>query len=133
MKFLGFLLVILGFSYSMTSFYNFYSYLFGNVIIASANVVIMAFGLLVPLYMLIFGLYFYFYADTNITKINNYIFISSLSLLITGIVIIVLKNDIIYRNFFFIAQITEYLHVSFGYILTFLGIMIVYGCVKYKY
>lgn len=63
MKIVGLLWVIGGFSYSLTSFYNFYDYLFGNVSIANGNIVIMALGLIIPLYSFIFGVYFYFYTD----------------------------------------------------------------------
>ena len=38
MKLLGLILVILGFSYCMTTFSNFYAYIFGEVEIANANV-----------------------------------------------------------------------------------------------
>ena len=133
MKFIGFLLVILGFSYSMTSFYNFYDYIFGNIIIASSNVFVMCLGLLIPLYMLVFGIYFYFYADTNITKINKFIFGSSIFLVVVGIINIILKTNVIYNNLFVLAQIAEFLHISLGYVLLVLGISIMIGCIKYKY
>lgn len=133
MKFLGFLLVILGFSYSMTSFYNFYEYIFGDIVIASSNVIIMILGLLIPLYMLIFGLYFYFYADKDITSINKFILCSSIGCIIIGLVCLILKSNFVYTNLFFIAQVVEFLHVSIGYVLTILGIMNIYGCIKYKY
>jgi len=133
MKFIGFLLVILGFSYSMTSFYNFYEYVFGEIVIANANIIIMSLGLIIPLYMLVFGLYFYFYADTNITKINKFIFASSLAFMIAGSVCVILKNNNIYKIFFWLAQSVEFLHASLGYILLVLGGMMMYGCFKYKY
>ena len=133
MKFVGFLFVILGFSYSMTSFYNFYEYIFGEIVIANSNIFVMILGLIIPLYMLIFGLYFYFYADTNITKINKFIFTSSLVFIIIGIIFIILKNDAIYKVLFFMAQSVEFLHVSLGYILLGLGGSTMYGCFRYKY
>ena len=133
MKFIGFLLVVLGFSYSMTSFYNFYEYIFGEIVIASANVFVMSVGLLIPIYMLVFGIYFYFYADTNITKINKFIISSSVFFMIVGILNIILKSSIIYNNLFIVAQITEFLHVSLGYVLLLLGSSIMIGCIKYKY
>lgn len=133
MKFIGFLFVILGFSYSMTSFYNFYEYVFGEIVIANANIFIMSLGLIIPLYMLVFGLYFYFYADTNITKINKFIFTSSLVFIIMGSICIILKNNNIYQLFFWLAQSVEFLHTSLSYILLVLGGMTMYGCFKYKY
>jgi len=133
MKFVGFLVVILGFSYSMTSFYNFYDYIFGKIVIASSNIFVMSLGLVLPLYMLVFGLYFYFYADTNITKINKFIISSSIFFIIVGIIIIILKTNMVYKNLFFIAQISEFLHFSLGYVLLVLGISIMLGCIKYKY
>lgn len=133
MKFIGFLLVVLGFSYCMTSFYNFYEYVFGKIVIASSNVLLMSLGLLLPLYMLVFGIYFYFYADKNITKVNKFILSSSILFIVSGIVCLILKSPIIYKNMFFIAQTVEFLHISIGYVLLLLGIMITYGCIKYKY
>lgn len=133
MKLIGFLFVVLGFSYCMTSFYNFYEYIFGKIVIASSNIFLMSLGLLIPLYMLIFGIYFYFYADKNIVSINKFILISAVIFIITGIVSLILKNSFIYDNLFIIAQVIEFLHISINYVLITLGIMLVYGCVKYKY
>lgn len=132
-KFLGLLLVVLGFSYCMTSFYNFYEYAFGKISIANANILVMGLGLLIPLYMFIFGIYFYLYADRNITKVNKFILITALMLIIIGILCLFFNNSIIYTKLFFIAQITEFLHTSVGYSMIILGIMIIYGCIKYKY
>lgn len=132
-KFVGFLMVVLGFSYCMTSFYNFYEYVFGKISIANSNVFIMMLGLLIPLYMFIFGIYFYLYADKNITKINKFILITALMFVIVGMLCILLNNTIIYTNLFFIAQVTEFLHISVGYSMIILGIMMIYGCIKYKY
>ena len=52
MKLVGFVMVVTGFAYSLTSFYNFWSYLFGDIQVANTNVGIMAIGLIVPLYLL---------------------------------------------------------------------------------
>ena len=132
-KFVGFLMVVLGFSYCMTSFYNFYEYVFGKISIANSNVFIMMLGLLIPLYMFIFGIYFYLYADKNITKINKFILITALMFVIVGMLCLLLNNSIIYTNLFFIDQVTEFLHVSVGYSMIIMGIMMIYGCIKYKY
>ena len=133
MKLIGFLFVVLGFSYCMTSFYNFYDYIFGKIVIASSNIFFMSLGLLIPLYMLIFGIYFYFYADKNIVSINKFILVSAIIFIITGIVSLILKNSFIYDNLFIVAQVVEFLHISINYVLITLGIMLVYGCIKYKY
>ena len=133
MKFIGFLVVVLGFSYCMTSFYNFYEYVFGKIVIASSNILLMSLGLLIPLYMLIFGIYFYFYADKNITKINKFIVSSAILFIGVGGLCLILKGTFLYDTLFFVAQIIEFLHISIGFVLLILGIMIVYGCIKYKY
>jgi len=133
MKFIGFLLVILGFSYCMTSFYNFYDYIFGDVVIANSNIIIMGLGLLIPVYILVFGVYFYLYADKNITKINKFILVTSIAFIIVGMLCLILNNGIIRNKLFFVAQLVEFLHVSIGYSLIVLSILIMYGCIKYKY
>ena len=51
MKLVGLILVILGFSYSITSFSNFYAYLYGDILVANANIYVMSIGLIIPLYM----------------------------------------------------------------------------------
>lgn len=133
LKFVGLLTVILGFSYSLTSFSNFYQYLFGEVTISNASILVMMIGLLIPLYMLIFGIYLYFYADYNITKVNKFILVSALLFVVLGLICLFLKNSIIYNNLFFIAQCIEFLHFSIGYYLILLSILILFGCIKYKY
>ena len=115
MKFIGFLLVILGFSYCMTSFYNFYDYIFGDVVIANSNIIIMGLGLLIPVYILVFGVYFYLYADKNITKINKFILVTSIAFIIVGMLCLILNNGIIRNKLFFVAQLVEFLHVSIGF------------------
>ncbi len=122
MKLLGLMLVILGFSYCMTSFYNFYSYIFGDMQIANANIYIMSLGLLVPLYTFIFGIYFYFYSDKQFAYINPFILISGVMMLIVGISRLFISNGIM-----------QFIHVSFGYILIALGILLIYGCKRFKY
>ena len=64
MKFLGLLLVVIGFSYSITSFYNFFSYIFDSKIFSeNLNIIVSSIGLLFPLTVFVFGVYFYFYTD----------------------------------------------------------------------
>ena len=130
MKFLGLLLIIVGFSYSITSFNNLFSYIFKTKIFSeNLNVYIMSIGLIVPLYLFLFGVYFYFYTDYNINKINKFIFVSNVIFLIFGISILVL-NDI---NILKINQIFNFVHISLGYVLIILSLIGTYGCVKYKY
>ena len=89
-------------------------------------------GLIVPLYLFIFGVYFYFYTDFNITKINKFIFISNILFVITGISIFVIKKIYEIKNIFFF-QIYEFLHISIAFCLILIAIMGLYGCYKYKY
>ena len=122
MKTLALFMVVLGFSYSMTSFYNFYSYLFGITHIANGNTIIMALGLLFPLYTFIFGVYFYFYTDKDFASINPLILSSGISLLIFGI-----------SRIFINYGIMEFIHFTFSYVIIVLSVLLIYGCIKYKY
>ena len=122
MKLLGLILVIAGFSYCMTSFYNFYEYIFGEVQIANANTLIMSLGLLFPLYTFIFGVFFYLYTDKDFSKINPVVLISGIGMSIAGIVRLIINNGIM-----------EFIHISFAYVLIIMGIAIIYGCKRYKY
>ena len=122
MKTLALFMVILGFSYCMTSFYNFYSYIFGDTLIANGNIIIMALGLLFPLYTFIFGVYFYFYTDRDFGSINPFILGSGISLLIAGI-----------ARLFINYGIMEFLHFSFSYVIIILAVLLIYGCIRFKY
>ena len=122
MKLISLLLIILGFGYSITSFSNFYAYLFGDIIIANANTYIMATGLLFPLYTFIFGVFFYFYTDKYFAYINPFILSSGISMTIVGITRLVVNDGIM-----------QFIHVSFAYVLLTLGIAIIYGCMRFKY
>ena len=129
MKFLGLLLVLIGFSYCLTSFYNFFEYVFGTKIFdQNLNIYMMIIGLIVPLYVFIYGVYFYFYSDFNITKISKFLFASNLALMIIGVLIIVFKRI----DFLLISQIFNFIHISFSYCLISLSILGIYGCFKYK-
>ena len=122
MKVLGLLLVIVGFSYSLTSFSNFYGYLFGDITVANGNVIIMGLGLLFPLYTFIFGIYFYFYSDKFFANINPFILSTAISMFIVGLVRIFVSNGIM-----------EFIHYTFVIPMIILSILLVYGCVRYKY
>ena len=130
MKFLGLLLVLAGFSYSLTSFNNFFSYIFKTRIFPeNLSIYLISSGLIVPLFIFVFGVYFYFYTDYNIHKINKFIFISNVILLIVGITMIVFQ-DIKLLN---LNQIFEFIHISLSYVLIILSLMGLFGCFKYKY
>ena len=130
MKFLGLLLVLLGFSYSITSFNNLFSYIFRTKIFAeNLNIYIMSIGLILPLYVFLFGVYFYFYTDYNLDKINKYIFVSNVLFLVLGITMICFT----YIKLWNLRQIFEFIHISLAYCLIVLSLMGIYGCIKYKY
>ena len=130
MKFLGLLLVLTGFSYSLTSFNNFFSYIFKTKIFPeNLNIYMISSGLIIPLFIFIFGVFFYFYTDYNINKVNKFIFFSYVLLLIIGITMIVFSN----KSFLNINQIFEFIHISLSYVLIPLSLMGIFGCIKYKY
>ena len=130
MKFLGLLLVLIGFSYTITSFNNFFSYIFDYKIFeANLNGYIMSIGLIIPLFVFVYGVYFYFYTDFNITKISKLIFGTNLSLLIVSTVMVVFKDLTSFIPF----QIFEFIHESFAYCMIILSLMGIYGCFKFKF
>ena len=122
MKLLGLVLVILGFGYSITTFSNFYSYIFGDIVVANTSVIILGIGLLFPLYMFIFGTFFYFYTDKEFASINPKVLGSGISMFIIGIL-----------RLFINGGIMEFIHISFAYVLIGMSILIILGCLKYKY
>lgn len=132
-KLISFFFVVIGFSYCMTSFYNFYNYIFGVVKIANSNIVVMSIGLLLPLYMFIFGVIFYFFGNKIKKNTSIYVITSFILMLLVGIIVLILKNDLIYKNFFFISQLVEFLHTSIGYVLIILDFIAIIGYFKYLY
>ena len=122
MKLVGLILVILGFSYCLTSFSNFYAYLFGDIVIANANTILMASGLFFPLYMFIFGVFFYFYTDKQFAYINPFILSSGIGMIIVGLLRLIIGNGIM-----------EFIHMSFSGVAILMGILLVYGCIRFKY
>lgn len=133
MKFLGLLLVLVGFSYSLTSFSNFFSYIFDfKIFPENLNIYIMSIGLIFPLFVFIYGIYFYFYTDFNITKINKILLFINLFLLVISLVMIIFKEISVYINFS-VFQTFEFIHPSFSYCLFILSLMGIYGCYKYKF
>ncbi|MBQ8892352.1 MAG: hypothetical protein IJ068_05795 [Bacilli bacterium] len=133
MKFVGLLLVIVGFSYSLTSFNNFFSFIFKTRIFpANLNVFLVSIGLIIPLFIFVYGVYFYFYSDFNITKINKFIFITNIMFLIVSIVMLIFKY--LYNiNNMVLFQLFEFIHISLVPCLILLGFLGIYGCIKYKY
>ena len=97
-KFTGFLLVILGLSYSITSFYNMFSYIYGNVIVHGSNIVLMILGTIIPLFIFIFGIFYFMYTDNNIAKINKKIFICSIIMIAFGIFVLLFKINYLYSH-----------------------------------
>ena len=121
MKFLGLLLVVIGFSYSITSFYNFFSYIFDSKIFSeNLNIIVSSIGLLFPLTVFVFGVYFYFYTDFNITKISKLILIFNLGFLVIASLMIGFNSLSTFGNIL-IFQIFEFIHKSFPYPLFILG------------
>lgn len=133
MKFLGLLLVIIGFSYSLTSFNNFFSFIFKTRIFnENLNIFLTSIGLIVPLYVFVYGVYFYFYTDFNIVKINKFIFISNLLFFIIGILMFLFKYLYTINNVL-IFQIFEFIHMSMVPCLVIVSLLGLFGCFKYKY
>lgn len=122
MKLLGLVLVTVGFGYSLTSFTNFYEYIFGDIEYANSSVYIMSIGLLLPLYMFMFGTFFYFYTDKQSDSINPFILGSGIFLLLGGIVRIFINNGIM-----------QFIHLSYAFVLIILSSLVIYGCIRFKY
>ena len=122
MKLVGLLLVTIGFGYCLTSFSNFYAYIFGDIVIANANIYIMALGLFFPLFMFIFGVFFYFYTDREFAYINPLVLSSGIIMLTSGIIRMFINNGFM-----------EFIHISFGIISIIMGLLVVIGCLRFKY
>lgn len=133
MKFLGLLLVLIGFSYSITSFSNFFAYIFDfEIFVSNLNIYIASIGLIIPLYVFVYGVYFYFYSDFNITKISKFLLFSNLFLLIIALLMMVLNTLGTYFESP-IWFIFEFIHPTFAYLLIIVSLMGIYGCFKYKF
>ena len=131
-KFTGFLLIILGLSYSITSFYNMFSYLYGNVIVHGSNTFLMILGTVIPLFIFIFGIFYFMYTDDNVTKINKRILICSIIMITFGILTLIFKINYLVSHVFSISQIFYFIHFSMGFVSIILGLMVMYTCIKYK-
>lgn len=128
MKIFGFLITIIGFSYCLTSFFNFFEVIFGNkIIVEGANIWLMGVGLIFPLFLFTLGVYFYFYADYVVQDNNKIVLTSIIILFIISIGCIILS--IFKEN----SNLLGLIHPSFGYSLLIIGVLLVYGRLKYKY
>ena len=131
-KFTGLLLVIVGLSYAITSLYNLFGYLYGDIIVNNGNTVLMILGLIIPFFIFIFGVFFFVYYDNDVTKVNKLILALSISVIVMGLLIIILKSNYLVKNHFGIAQIVYFLHPSMGYSSLIVGIMSLVATIKYK-
>ena len=131
-KFTGLLLVIVGLSYAITSLYNLFGYLYGDIIVNNGNTVLMILGLIIPFFIFIFGVFFFVYYDNDVTKVNKLILALSMSVIVMGLLIIILKSNYLVKNHFGIAQIVYFLHPSMGYSALIVGIMSLVATIKYK-
>ena len=125
-------MVIMGLTYSVTSLFNLFSYLFGNITIYGSSTFVMTLGIIMPLFMFIFGIFFFLYTDSNVAKINKKIFICSIIMMIFGLLILLLKNTYLLNHAFGIAQLAYFLHFSLGIVFLVLGGMVMYACIKFK-
>lgn len=121
-KLVGLLMVIGGFSYSLTTFYNFYDYIFGDLVIANSSIYVMSIGLVFPLFTFIFGIYFYFYRDREFGNINPRILVTGIMMISIGVVRMILSDEIM-----------QFIHYSYAYVMLAFGILLIIGCMKYKY
>lgn len=131
-KFTGLLLVIVGLSYAITSLYNLFGYLYGDIIVNNGNTMLMILGLIIPFFIFIFGVFFFVYYDNDVTKVNKLILALSISVIVMGLLIIILKSNYLVKNHFGIAQIVYFLHPSMGYSALIVGIMSLVATIKYK-
>ena len=134
MKLLGLMSVTFGFGYCLTSFYNFFDVVLGNGLVdANANLYIMSLGLIFPLFIFIFGVFFYFYADVYHDKKSNAILISTIIVTMIGILKLLLFNDKVVKILWFVKDLMGFIHISFAYVVLIISILLIYGRLKYKY
>lgn len=131
-KFTGILLVIIGLTYSITSLNNLFSYLYGDITVSNGNVIMMSIGVIIPLYIFIYGIFYFVYYDNDITSINKNMLILSFLIIIFGIIIMIFKINYLVLNMFGISQIVYFLHPSLGYVAVILGGLSTFVCIKYK-
>ena len=132
MKILGFLITIIGFSYSLTSLYNFFDIVFENkIMVEGSNIFIMCLGIVFALFIFVFGVFFYFYADVYKNERNKLVLISIIIMFIISVFNIFSSTVSLTSRFF--NDLVALIHPSFGYVNLILGVLLVYGYFKYKY
>ena len=125
-------MTIIGFSYCLTSFFNFFEILLGNkIVVDGSNIWFMVIGLIFPLFIFIFGVFFYFYADSLANENNHKVLISIVLTIIISVINIILSIISISNDFF--EDILILVHPSFGYTALIIGVLLIYGKYKYKY
>jgi len=130
MKLLGFFTAIVGFSYSLTSFFNFFEVVFESKITPGGiNIWISGIGLLFPLFVFVLGVFFYFYADVFDGNRSKLVLVAIIINVIINVICII---PLIFKEIF-ISNMIEFIHFSFGYILVLLNIFFLYGKYNYKY
>lgn len=128
MKILGFFTAIVGFSYSLTTCYNFFELVFDSKsIINTSNIIIMGLGIIYPIFVFVFGVFYYFYADVSLK--NNVIN----SLIVINVIMNLLFLGGRWLNLEFIKSVFELIHYSFGYVLLLLNMFFIYGKYKHNY
>ena len=131
-KCLGLIDVIVGFAYSITTFNNFFEFIFKTRIFnENLNIFLLSIGLIFPLTWFILGIYFYLYFDFNLDKNNKFIYFFNILFLLFSLIILVFKILFVLKNVF-LLQIFEFIHISFAYCLLLLSSLGIYGCIKYK-
>ena len=123
-KFVGLLLVTLGFGNSLIVFYKLFDVIFADkIILANTNLLVTGLGSIFPLFIFIFGMFFYFYCDIYQEKPKR---------LICGLKLL-LMNDSLCNAFGVVGHLLDFVHVSFAYGCLVLGLLLIYGHIKYKY
>ena len=134
MKALGFLMVVVGFMYSLTSLYNFFDAAFGEkILVEGVSVWIMSIGLLFPIFLFVLGVYFYFYADLFNDKPSKWVLICIMITFILSIVNISITIKEVQNILGDFSYLTEFVHYSFGYVLLLISTLLIFGKKKYHY
>lgn len=133
MKLLGLFMTVVGFAYCLTSFYNFFDVLLGEKLISqNVNILIASIGLFFPLFVFIFGVYFYFYADVLTDKSSKLTLIGTITLSIISIIKILLGTKL-FSRLGELSYLIEFIHPSFGYVILLISFLLIYGKFVYKY
>ena len=82
----------------------------------------MSLGLIFPLFMFVFGVFFYFYTDKQFAYINPIVFSSGTIMVVSGII-----------RLFISYGLMQFLHISFGIVSIIMGFLVVMGCLRFKY